>query len=319
MLRHNSILSRILTMPIEETKHIWMDGKFVKWEEAHVPVLTHALHYGTGVFEGIRAYPALDDLLVFRLGDHVARLLESAKMYYLDHGYTSTDLQDAILELLRINKIRTSAYIRPLIFVGYGGIGLNFTGFPIRTAIAAFPYGKYFEKPELKVCISNWRRISDESMPPQTKASGNYLNSVLAKLDALKSGYDDAILLDHRGSVSEGTGENVFVGKDGKFATPPSSSSILAGITRDTVLQLAQEFEIEIVEREVSRMELYRADEVFFTGTAAEVTAIVEVDRRKVGNGEMGKITRKIRDAYSELVNGLNDRHMNWITKVYEG
>lgn len=306
-------------MPIEETKHIWMDGKFVDWKEAQVPILTHALHYGTGVFEGIRAYPALGNLLVFRLRDHVERLLESARMYYFDHAYTSIELQNAIIELLRVNDIRASAYIRPLIFVGYGGIGLNFTGFPIRAAIAAFPYGKYFEKPELKVCISTWRRISDESMPPQTKASGNYLNSILAKLEALKTGHDDAILLDHRGMVSEGTGENIFVGKGGQFATPPISSSILAGITRDTVLELAKELEIDVVEREVSRMELYTADEIFFTGTAAEVTAIVEVDSRKVGTGKMGTRTRRIRDAYSELVNGLNDRHPDWVTKVYEG
>lgn len=304
-------------MSIEQTKYVWMDGKLVEWDKANVPILTHALHYGTGVFEGIRAYPIDDNLLVFRLGDHVSRLIESAKMYYLEHSYLKKDIEQAILELLKANEIRTSAYIRPLIFVGYGGIGLNFTGFPIKVAITTFPYGKYFDKSELKVCVSNWRRISDESMPPQTKACGNYLNSVLAKLDALKSGYDDAILLDHRATVSEGTGENIFVGKDGHFATPPLSASILKGITRDSVLQLAKEFGINVVERDISRMELYQADEVFFTGTAAEVTSIVEIDRRKIGTGKIGENTIKIRDAYSQAVCGQNAKHKDWITEVY--
>lgn len=304
-------------MPIEETEYIWLDGKFVKWSEAKVPVLTHGLHYGTGVFEGLRAYPSDGNLLVFRLEDHIKRLMNSAKIYYMEPKYSAKELVNAVLETLRINKIKASAYIRPIIFVGYGGIGLNWTGFPVQYAIAAFPYGKYFDKPELKVCVSSWRRISDQSTPPQAKATGNYINSVLAKLDALRNGYDDAILLDQRGYVSEGTGENIFVIKNGKMYTPSPASSILEGITRDSVLQISKELEIQITERDVARTELYNADEVFFTGTAAEVTAIVEVDRRAIGNGAMGKITKRIRDSYLKAVLGEDSRHKDWVTPVY--
>ena len=304
-------------MPIQEVEYIWMNGEFIKWNKAKVPILTHALHYGTAVFEGIRAYPSENNLLIFRLKDHLERLIESAKVLPLEHSQSVTKLENAIIELLKINKLKESSYIRPLIFVGYGGIGLNFTGFPIDTAIIAFPFGKYFENPEIKVCISNWKRISDESMPPQAKASGNYLNSVMAKLDALRAGFDDAILLDSKSSVSEGTGENIFVIKNGEIVTPPTSASILVGITRGSIMKIAQDMGMEIKERDVSRIELYQADEVFFSGTAAEVTAIVEIDNRKIGTGKIGEITKKIRDSYAEIVIGNNEKYNNWLTEVY--
>ncbi len=304
-------------MPFQEAEYIWLDEKFVKWSEAKVPILTHGLHYGTGVFEGLRAYPSDHNLLVFRLEDHIKRLMNSAKIYYMNVQYSTKELVNAVIETLKINKIKTSAYIRPIIFVGYGGIGLNWTGFPIQSAIAAFPYGKYFDKPELKVGVSSWRRISDQSTPPQAKATGNYINSVLAKLDALRNGYDDAILLDQRGFVSEGTGENIFMVKDGKMYTPSAASSILEGITRDSVMQLSKDLEVEVVERDISRTELYTADEVFFTGTAAEVIAIVEIDRRTIGNGSMGKTTKRVRDAYLKAVVGEDKRHKDWATPIY--
>ncbi|MAM42469.1 MAG: branched chain amino acid aminotransferase [Thaumarchaeota archaeon] len=304
-------------MAIQEPDYVWMDGKYVNWKDANVPILTHAMHYGTAVFEGIRAYPSEDNLLVFRLKEHLERLVESCKILPLEHKFSVDDLEKAILGLLKKNQLKESSYIRPIVYVGYGGIGLNFTGFPINVAIAAFPFGKYFTNPEIKVCISNWKRISDESMPPQAKASGNYLNSVMAKLDALRAGFDDAILLDTKSSVSEGTGENIFVIKNGEIVTPPTSASILVGITRGSIMKIAQDMGMEIKERDVSRVELYQADEVFFSGTAAEVTAIVEIDNRKIGTGKIGEITKKIRDSYAEIVIGNNEKYNNWLTEVY--
>ena len=304
-------------MAIQEPDYVWMDGKYVNWKDANVPILTHAMHYGTAVFEGIRAYPSEDNLLVFRLKEHLERLVESCKILPLEHKFSVDDLEKAILGLLKKNQLKESSYIRPIVYVGYGGIGLNFTGFPINVAIAAFPFGKYFTNPEITVCISNWKRISDESMPPQAKASGNYLNSVMAKLDALRAGFDDAILLDTKSSVSEGTGENIFVIKNGEIVTPPTSASILVGITRGSIMKIAQDMGMEIKERDVSRVELYQADEVFFSGTAAEVTAIVEIDNRKIGTGKIGEITKKIRDSYAEIVIGNNEKYNNWLTEVY--
>ena len=304
-------------MAIQEPDYVWMDGKYISWKDANVPILTHAMHYGTAVFEGIRAYPSEDNLLVFRLKEHLERLVESCKILPLEHKFSVDDLEKAVLGLLKKNQLKESSYIRPIVYVGYGGIGLNFTGFPINVAIAAFPFGKYFTNPEIKVCISNWKRISDESMPPQAKASGNYLNSVMAKLDALRAGFDDAILLDTKSSVSEGTGENIFVIKNGEIVTPPTSASILVGITRSSIMKIAQDMGMEIKERDVSRVELYQADEVFFSGTAAEVTAIVEIDNRKIGTGKIGEITKKIRDSYAEIVIGNNEKYNNWLTEVY--
>ena len=304
-------------MAIEETEYMWLDGEFVKWIDAKVPILTHAIHYGTAVFEGIRAYPSKDNLVVFRLKEHISRLMESCKILPLEHKYSESDLEQSILELLRKNQLKQSSYIRPLVYVGYGGIGLNFTGFPVNVSITAFPFGKYFSNPEIKVCISNWKRISDESMPVQAKASGNYLNSVLAKLDALRSGFDDAILLGKNSMVSEGTGENIFVVKNGEIATPPTTSSILVGITRDSVIQMAKDMGMKITEREISRIELYQADEVFFTGTAAEVTAIVEIDNRKIGTGKIGSVTDNIRRSYADIVAGNNKKYLSWLTEVY--
>ena len=302
-----------------ESNYVWMNGSLVPESEAKVPILTHALHYGTGVFEGIRAYHGEDNVYIFRLREHIQRMLNSAKVYQFNTRYTVEELCGATVELLRKNEIRDSAYIRPIIFVGSrpGGIELGYTGFPVEAAITVFPFKAYFDKTALKVCVSQWRRISEESMPPQAKACGNYLNSSLAKFEARSNGYDEAILLDTRGSVCEGSGENIFLAKEGRLFTPPVSSSILEGITRDCVFHMVKDLGLDLIERAVARAELYTCDELFFTGTAAGVTPILEVDRRAVGNGEVGRMTALIRDEYNRIVNGKQTKYFHWLTPVY--
>lgn len=304
-------------MSSSRADYVWMDGEFVKWADAKVHILTHALHYGTAVFEGIRAYPSQDNLHVFRLRDHMDRMARSAKLYYIEHKYAVEDLCNATVELIRKNNIRSRTYIRPIIYVGYKSIGLNFTGFPINASIIAIPFEDYFENPQLRLRTSTWRRFSEQSTPPLAKAAGNYLNSILGKLEAVKDGYDDAVMLDMDGFVSEGTGENVFVVKDGAMITPPYSSSILRGITRDTVMHLAGDLGVGVTERPISRFELYNADEVFFTGTAAEIAPIVEVDHRVIGGGEPGELTLKISAAYRDVVSNRNPKYRGWLTPVY--
>ena len=296
-----------------------MNGEFVRWDDAKVHVLTHALHYGTAVFEGIRAYPSKDNLNIFRLHDHYRRMIQSAKVYYIDHKYTAEDLANTTVELVKKNNLRSRAYIRPIIYVGYKSIGLNFTGFPIDAAIIAIPYENYFENPQLRLRTSSWRRFSEQSTPPLAKASGNYLNSVLAKLEAVKDGYDDAVMLDMDGFISEGTGENIFIVNGNELVTPPYSSSILRGITRDTVTQLAPDLGLKVVERRISRFELFNADEAFFSGTAAEIAPIIEVDKRKIGDGKPGETTQKISRVYQDLVTGktTSSKHPEWLTPVY--
>jgi branched-chain amino acid aminotransferase len=297
--------------------YVWMNGEFVSWAEAKIPILTHALHYGTAVFEGIRAYPSEDNLYIFRQRDHYRRMMQSALLYYIDHQYTIDELANITVELVKKNKMRSRTYIRPIIYVGCKSIGLNFTGFPINVSIIAIPFENYFDNPELRLRTSSWRRFSEQSTPPLSKASGNYLNSVLGKLEAVKDGYDDAVMLDMDGFVSEGTGENIFIVNDGKLVTPPFSSSILRGITRDTVICLAEDHGISVKERRISRFELYNADEAFFSGTAAEIAPIIEVDRRKIGDGHPGKITQNISRAYRDLVYGNSPNHREWLTQVY--
>ncbi len=298
--------------------YVWMNGEFVRWDDAKVHVLTHALHYGTAVFEGIRAYPSKDNLNIFRLLDHYRRMIQSAKVYYIDHKYTAENLAKTTVELVKKNNIHTRTYIRPIMYVGYKSIGLNFTGFPIDAAIIAIPYENYFENPQLKLRTSSWRRFSEQSTPPLAKAAGNYLNSILAKLEAVKDGYDDAVMLDMDGFVSEGTGENIFIVNGDELITPPYSSSILRGITRDTVTHLAADLGLKVTERRISRFELFNADEAFFSGTAAEIAPIVEVDRRKIGDGKPGETTQKISNTYRDLVTGkTTSKHPEWLTPVY--
>jgi len=304
-------------MASSRADYVWMDGEFVKWDEAKVHVLTHALHYGTAVFEGIRAYPSEDNVNIFRLQDHIERMMQSARIYFIEHSYSVKGLCEAVVELIRMNGIRSRAYIRPIIYVGCKGIGLNFTGFPVNAAIIAIPYESYFENPALRLQTSSWRKFSEESTPPLAKASGNYLNSVLAKLQAVRDGYDDAVMLDMKGFVCEGTGENIFIVKSGKIFTPPYSSSILRGITRDTVKHIALDMGMNVIEREITRFELYNADEAFFSGTAAEIAPIVEVDRRIIGDGKPGELTKRISAAYIDIVTGSNPKYRHWLTPVY--
>ena len=297
---------------------VWFDGQYLKWEEAKVPIFVHALHYGTAVFEGIRAYPSNENLYVFRLKEHMERLHKSANVYSFTTKFSAEELCKATVELIRKNGIRESCYIRPLTFVGLHGIDLNITkNSPTHTTIIIFPFAKYFKGDGISACISSWRRIDDESMPPMAKASGNYLNSVLATQECRRNGYDESILLDRNGCVSEASGENIFVVRNGKLHTPQLSDSILEGITRNTAITIARELGYDVVERPISRTELYLADEIFLTGTAAEIIAITKIDGNIVGNGREGTMTRSIRENYERIVIGNSEKFMGWLTPTW--
>jgi branched-chain amino acid aminotransferase len=294
---------------------VWFDGQYLKWEEAKVPIFVHALHYGTAVFEGIRAYSSDDNLYIFRLKEHMERLHKSANVYSFTTRFSVDELCKATAELIRKNSIRQSCYIRPLTFVGLHGIDLNVTkNSPTHTTIIIFPFAKYFKGDGISACISSWRRIADESIPPMAKASGNYLNSVLATQECRRNGYDESILLDRNGNVSEASGENIFVVRNGKLHTPQLADSILEGITRNTAITIAKELGYEVVERPISRTELYLADEIFLTGTAAEIIAIKKIDGNIVGNGREGSITKIIRENYENIVTGKSEKFMGWLT-----
>jgi len=297
---------------------VWFDGQYLKWEEAKVPIFVHALHYGTAVFEGIRAYPSDDNLYIFRLKEHMERLRKSANVYSFTTKFSAEELCKATVELIRRNGIKESCYIRPLTFVGLHGIDLNVTkNSPTHTTIIIFPFAKYFKGDGISACVSSWRRIDDESIPPMAKASGNYLNSVLATQECRRNGYDESILLDKNGCVSEASGENIFVVRNGKLHTPQLSDSILEGITRNTAITIARELGYDVVERPISRTELYLADEIFLTGTAAEIIAITKIDGNIVGNGREGTMTRSIRENYERIVIGNSEKFMGWLTPTW--
>ena len=305
-------------MSIKEVDFIWKNGEIVKWDQAKIHILSHVIHYGTGVFEGIRGYWSGDNLYVFRLEEHIDRLFESSELYLKDPGYTKKELIDATVELLRENNIESDCYIRPLVYRGYGKIGLNPLEAPVETAIIGFPFGKYIEAEGARCCVSSWRRIPTDVLPPESKACGNYINSVLAKVEAVKNGFDEAIFLDHDGYVSEGSGENLFIVKDDVVITPPTYSSILIGITRDTVMRLCYDMEVKVQERPITRTELIHAEEAFFSGTAAEITPIVEVDHHKIGDGDTGEFTKKLMDSFQEIVRGKISNYKDWLTPVYD-
>jgi branched-chain amino acid aminotransferase len=297
-----------------------MDGELVNWDDAKVHVLTHTLHYGLGAFEGIRAYKRADgSTTIFRLHEHMERLLSSCKLANIKPRYTEDALCKAAVELLRHNKM-DEAYLRPVVYVGDGAMGVYAPNNPIRAFIVAYKWGAYLGHEALaggiRVKISSWARHHINVSLAKAKMIGQYTNSVLAKSDAKASGFDEAILLDTQGYVSEGSGENLFIVKKGKLFTPPLSSSILAGITRDTVLTLAREEGIPVFEDRITRDELYLADEAFFTGTAAEVTPIREVDHRDVGDGKMGPVTKRLQARYFEAVKGAENHHPEWLTRV---
>ena len=304
-------------MPVKKTDKIWMNGKLVNWDEARVHVLTHALHYGSGVFEGIRCYNAMKGPAVFRLKEHLQRLLNSAKVYHMKVPYTLEELRAATKETVKANSMK-ECYIRPIVYVGYGEMGLNPLKNPVDVAIAMWSWGTYLGEDGLKhgirTKISSFERMNSNVMPPVAKATGQYINSILAKIEALNAGYDEAIMLDNRGLVSEGPGENIFMVKNGELYTPPLYASILEGITRDSVMTLAEELGIKVHETDIDRGNLYLADEVFFTGTAAEVTPIREIDGITVG--EPGPITKRIQDAFFKAAKGEDRKHEKWLDYV---
>ena len=296
---------------------IWMNGELVAWEDARVHVLTHALHYGTGVFEGIRAYDTERGTAIFRHGDHLDRLRRSAELYYMELPFSQGELREATHELVARNGLK-SCYIRPIAFRGHGPMGLNPLDNPVEVSIAVWEWGAYLgEEGKLagvRAHVSSWRRISPDSLIPQAKASGQYLNSVLAKVQATKAGYEEAILLDDRGNVCEGTGENVFVVRDGVLQTPPETASILDGINRRSVIRIAGDLGYEVVERDIARAELTLADELFLTGTATELCPVREIDDHDLG--EPGPITRAIQSVFDDALHGRDERYLEWLDVV---
>ncbi len=303
------------------TKQIWRNGRFIPWEEATIHVLSHVVNYGTSVFEGIRCYSTPSGPAVFRMREHIRRWVESAKVYRIEPlGYAPGELAEAMLELVRVNEM-DSCYIRPIILRGYGEIGVNPLKNPVDVYMACWVWGKYLGDEALAegvdVCVSSWTRIAPNTLPALAKAGANYMNSQLIKMEALTNGYSEGIALDSHGYVSEGSGENIFVVRDGKIHTPPLGASVLPGITRDSVLRLAQDLGIPVIETLVPREMLYIADEVFFSGTAAEITPIRSVDRIKVGQGRRGPVAEALQKEFFAIVNGEKpDRH-GWLSPVY--
>jgi len=304
---------------VEQAELIWMNGEFVAWEDAKVHVLTHGLHYGTGVFEGVRCYDTEIGPAVFRHADHVDRLFKSAELYYMPLPFTRAQLREATLDLIGRNGLR-ACYIRPLAFRGYGTMGLFPLESPVDVTIAAWPWGAYLgdagKRDGIRAKVSSWRRISPDSLIPAAKATGQYLNSVLAKIESHKAGYQEAILLDDHGHVCEGSGENVFVVRDGVITTPPLSASILDGISRKTAITLARDLGFDLVERNLTRAELYLADEVYLTGTAAELVPVREIDDHAVGKGEPGEVTRAVQQAFEDALHGRTERYREWLDPV---
>ncbi len=300
-------------MPLQATDKIWMDGELVAWEDAKVHVLTHSLHYGCGVFEGIRAYATSRGPAVFRLGDHITRLFNSAKIFMIDIPFTRDEIIEATKVTVRVNGLG-SCYIRPIVYLGYGEMGLNPLPCPVNVSIAVWPWGTYLgdEGVEhgVRMKISSWKRHDPNVMPPAAKGTGMYINSSMAKVEALKSGYDEAILLSPQGYVSECTGENIFIVRDGCIVTPPVSAGALEGITQDSVRTIAADHGVAYREDNILRSDLYTADEAFLSGTAAEIVPIRSVDDREIG--EPGPVTRQIQEVFQGAVRGEVDRYKNW-------
>ena len=305
-------------MKLPLSKYVWFDGKYVLTEKAQVPITTHAIHYGTSIFEGIRAYWNGKNLFVFRLDDHVKRFRRSGQFYNISLNFSDKVISDAITGICRKNEIKKSCYIRPFYFVGDYGINLHVTEkAPTNVGIFSFLFGDLFNKNGISAGVVSWRKFSDKSTPIQAKMGGNYLNSIIATQEAKQNGVDEAILLDHNGNVSEAPGENIFIVRDGQLVTPSLASSTLEGITRDAVIKIARDLDIDVVERDIPRMELSMSDEIFLTGTAAEITPIISMDSKKVGNGKPGVITKKMMKEYTDIVMNKNDNYSHWLTTVY--
>ena len=308
-------------MPLTPTEKIWMDGELVDWADATVHVLTHTMHYGSGVFEGIRAYPTADGVAIFRLRDHIERLFASAKVFLIDIPFTVDQLVEATRSLVRVNGLDDGCYIRPLVYLGYGEMGLNPLPCPVNVSIAAWPWGTYLGADGVangvRCKVSSWRRHDPNAVPTAAKGTGMYVNSSLAKVEALRAGYDEAILLSPDGNVSECTGENIFIVRGDRLITPPSSDSgALEGITQKSVETIARDHGLEVVYEQIIRTDLYTAEEAFLTGTAAEVVPIRSVDDREVGSGKPGPVTQQLQQTYFATVRGEVDRYKDWLDHV---
>ncbi|MEW6010595.1 MAG: branched-chain-amino-acid transaminase [Euryarchaeota archaeon] len=304
-------------MAWDKNGKIWFNGELVDWKNANIHVLSHVVHYGSSVFEGIRCYHNKQGSAVFRLEEHVERLFDSARIYRMDIPYTPPEISRAIQETIKINELK-ECYIRPVVFRGQGELGVNPLNSPLEVVIAAWKWGSYLGQEALEagvdVGVSTWRRMAPDTLPNMAKAGANYMNSQLVKMEALENGYDEGILLDYQGMISEGSGENIFLIKDEVIYTPPLASSLLKGITRDSVIKLAKEMEMEVREEQMPREMLYVADEIFLTGTAAEVTPIRSVDRINVGSGGRGPVTEKLQHAFFQILRAEVDDRFRWLT-----
>lgn len=303
-------------MPLETTANIWHNGELIPWEKAQIHVMSHVVHYGSSVFEGIRCYQQGESAGIFRLREHMQRLIDSAKIYRMPLPYTLEQLNEAVVEVVEANGV-TPCYIRPIAFRGYGEIGVNPLKSPVEIYIANFPWGKYVAGHDgADVCVSSWNRLAPNTMPSLAKAGANYMNSQLIRMEADVNGYVEGIALDTNGYLSEGSGENLFIVRGGVLYTSPLANSVLNGITRDSILVLARQMGIPVVEQPLPRELLYICDEAFFTGTAAEVTHLRSVDRIMVGNGKMGPITEALHKAFFDIVSGAAADRYNWLTPV---
>ena len=312
-LNFYSFLAFILRKMLE-VKKVWMDGKMVNFKSANIHILSHALHYGSAVFEGIRFYETEKGPAVFRLKEHTDRLFYSAKVLYMKIPFSKTKINKSIAELIKVNKLK-EGYIRPIVYYGYGKMGLKPIGAPVNMAIAAWPWGSYLGEGGVKVKVSKVKRIHPETTDPKAKISGIYVNSILASMEAHKQGYDEALLLDHKGCVSEGPGENFFYIKNGKIYTT-ELGTILPGITRNSVMTFASDLKLEVKEKRISLKDIQTADEAFFTGTAAEVTPIIKINSKKVGKGKIGPITKQIKNYYSDIIHGKVKKYEKWLYLV---
>ena len=298
---------------------IWIDGNMVDWKDANIHVLSHVVHYGTSVFEGIRTYKNDNGVAVFRLKEHVQRLFDSAKIYKIEIPFTQEEIEEAILETVRVNDL-DGCYIRPIVFKGYGELGVDPSNCPVNVVIAAWEWGSYLGEEGMangvNIGVSSWRKPAPDTFPTLAKCGANYMNSQLAKLEAIDNGYDEAIMLDYNGHVSEGSGENIFLVEGEKLVTPSMSSSNLKGITRDSIMAIAGDLGYEVVEEVISRERLYIADEVFFTGTAAEVTPIRSIDHRQIGIGKRGPVSEKIQTAFFDRVEAKVEDKYGWLSYI---
>ncbi len=309
-------------MAITQSEYIWMNGEYVKWENAKIHVLSHVVHYGSSVFEGMRVYKTPKGPMAFRLKEHTERLFNSAKIYRMNIPFTPEQVNEAILTLTSVNNLE-ACYVRPVAYRGYGTLGVDPSHCPVDIAIAVWPWGKYLGDEALEkgvsVCFSSWNRMAPNTMPAMAKCGANYMNSQLIKMEALSHGYVEGIALDVFGHVSEGSGENIFLVRKGALITPTFTSSILPGITRRSVMRLAEEMGIKVIEQDVPREALYLADEVFFTGSAAEITPISFIDNIQIGEGKCGPITKKLQDVFFGIIEGRTEDKHHWLTPIPKG